>query len=114
MSRKERAFLGFGDELETFDPATWSEPNAAVSQAKPKPAEARRAAEAADFRSREAAPKPPQRRRRTGRNVQFNIKTRQDAIDAFARIADATGWGFGAAFERATELLEREHAAGRL
>lgn len=128
MSRKERASLGFEDALETFDPATWKETEApaakARDKARPKPAEAREAAEAAGFRSREparASPptsetppavKPRQRRRRTGRNVQFNIKTRQDAIDAFARIADARGWGFGEAFERATELLEREHGAG--
>ncbi len=79
------------------------------------------AAEAAGFKSREpvkaeAKPDTPQpkqqRRRRTGRNVQFNIKTKQEAIDAFTAVADANGWGFGEAFERATELLQREHEKG--
>lgn len=124
MSTKERAPLGFGDELESFDPAAWSKPKAKPANDKPKAPVAKEAAEASGFKSREpvkaepapAAPAPAprqQRRRRTGRNVQFNIKTRQEAIEAFTAIADAQGWGFGEAFERATELLQREHGAGK-
>ncbi|MGE7416175.1 stability/partitioning determinant [Methylobacterium tarhaniae] len=124
MSTKERAPLGFGDELESFDPAAWSKPKDKPANDKPKPSVAKEAAEASGFKSREpvkAQPKPEapapapapkqQRRRRTGRNVQFNIKTKQEAIEAFTAIADAQGWGFGEAFERATELLQREHGA---
>lgn len=113
MVTKERASLGFGDELDDFDPAAWSNPKAADN--KPKPAETKQAAEAAGFRSREPVkndvPKrpPTQRRRRTGRNVQFNIKTRQDVIDAFVAIADTKGWGIGETFEFATELLVKEY-----
>ena len=72
----------------------------------------KKAAEAAGFKSREPAkPDTPkqQRRRRTGRNIQFNTKTKQEAIDAFTAVADANDWGFGGAFERATELLQRDH-----
>jgi hypothetical protein len=121
MSTRERAPLGFSDELDNFDPAAWTPPN--VEDAKPKPAEAKRAAEeaaeAAGFRSREPAKKaevtPPrkeQRRRRTGRNVQFNIKTRQETIDAFLAVVDSKGWGIGETFEYATELLVRDTGAG--
>lgn len=115
MSAKGRAPLGFGNELDDFDPAQWAK--SAPSREKPEPETIKQAAEAAGFRSREpvkseAPPQPAprqQRRRRTGRNVQFNIKTKPETIEAFTRIADAMGWGFGEAFERATELLEREN-----
>ncbi|WP_128564303.1 stability/partitioning determinant [Methylobacterium crusticola] len=115
MNAKERPSLGFGDELDDFDPAAWPKPTSASQ--KPEPEITKKSAEVAGFRSREPAksevadqPIPrQQRRRRTGRNVQFNIKTRPEAIEAFTRVADAMGWGFGEAFERATELLQREH-----
>lgn len=119
MSTKERAPLGFGAELDDFDPAAWTNPKKKIANDKPKPAAAREAAEASGFRSREpvkAAPEPvapKQRRRRTGRNVQFNIKTRAETIEAFCAIADAKGWGIGEAFEHATELLARETKAGQ-
>jgi hypothetical protein len=70
--------------------------------------------EAANFRSRD--PKPPpaiplrreQRRHRTGRNVQLNIKARAEAVDAFYAIADRERWVLGETFERAIEALTRE------
>lgn len=31
-------------------------------------------------------------RRKTGRNVQFNIKVKMETIEAFYEIADANGW----------------------
>ena len=104
---KSRQSLGFGDELDNLDPAAWAMP---VTE-RVKPDEAKKAAEAAGFRSREpAAPTsaPKQRRRRTGRNAQFNLKTTPETIEAFTRIADAQGWGLGEAFEKATALLDRE------
>jgi hypothetical protein len=120
MSTKERASLGFGDELDAFDPAAFAPKPAS----KPRPAAevTKWAGEAAGFRSREAAkPEPqnapapaparPDRRRRTGRNVQFNIKTKQETIEAFLAVVDANGWGIGETFEKATELLQREHGA---
>ena len=115
MSTRERPPLGFETELDEFDPVAWPASKAKNANDKLKPADAKKAAEAAGFRSRE--PEKPQlektsprmqRRRRTGRNVQLNIKTRQDTIDAFIAVADAKGWGIGETFEYATELLTRE------
>lgn len=69
--------------------------------------------EAANFRSREPKPAPvtvrrEQRRHRTGRNVQLNIKARQEAVEAFYVIADRQGWVLGDTFERAVNALNRE------
>jgi hypothetical protein len=77
-------------------------------------------AEQAGFRSREAPPplaaaEPApreQRRYRTGRNVQLNLKVRRETVDAFYGIADAQGWVLGEAFERAAAALKREIEAG--
>jgi hypothetical protein len=112
---KERASLGFGDELNAFDPDEFRKPDRRANH-RPEPEDAKRAAEAAGFRSREPVKDTPtilkpagqQRRRRTGRNVQFNIKTTADTIAAFTRIADARGWGIGETFEYATALLEKD------
>ena len=106
-TEKGRQSLGFGDELDDLDPAAWSKP----TTERVKPIEVKKAAEAAGFRSREPtviASAPKQRRRRTGRNAQFNLKTTPETIEAFTRIADTQGWGLGEAFEKATALLERE------
>jgi hypothetical protein len=78
--------------------------------------------ESANFRSREptneasASPSPPEaskpkrqpRTHRTGRNVQFNVKASQDAVDAFYRISDEQEWVLGETLERALAALERE------
>lgn len=105
----DRPKLGFADELESFDPETWA-PKPVSRAAKIDPTEA---AHAAGFRSREpnistekSALKP--RRRRTGRNTQFNIKADPAVIDRFVAIADANGWVFGEAFEYAVGLLEKQ------
>ena len=112
--QKARVDLGFGNELEALDQIEWTPP-------KRKPAasagpDAVRLAEAVGFRSREPksetkpASTPEQtRRRRTGRNVQFNIKARAETIEAFTRIADAKGWGFGETLEHAVALLENAY-----
>ena len=55
--------------------------------------------------------RPPVRRRRTGRNVQFNIKARAETIAAFTAIADAQDWGFGETLEHAVELLEKAYGS---
>ena len=108
---KQRADLGFGDELEGFDPDAWK-PAPKPRAADPKPDETKKLAEASGFRSREGVPsaKPkPQRRRRTGRNAQFNIKARPETIEAFCAIADRQGWGIGETLEHAVALLDREY-----
>ena len=110
--RKGRADLGFGDELESFDPSEWTPKAARAANDRPQAEATREAAKAAGFQSREATPvereaKP--RRRRTGRNAQFNIKARPETIEAFCAIADAQGWGIGETLEQAVALLEREY-----
>ncbi|MFW2541574.1 hypothetical protein ACN2XU_02950 [Primorskyibacter sp. 2E107] len=123
---KERANLGFEDELTGFDPADWTPKPAARKKTPPESRTAsRELAEATGFRSREPVkPAPedkpkkagkaaktaakPVRRRRTGRNAQFNIKTKPETIEAFCAIADANGWGLGETFEHAVTLLQAD------
>ncbi|WP_222435300.1 hypothetical protein, partial [Puniceibacterium confluentis] len=50
----------------------------------------------------------PPRRRRTGRNAQFNLKARPDTIESFCAVADANGWGLGETLEHAVRLLQRD------
>lgn len=119
---KTRASI-FGDEADPLDLSGFAPKSRKDIQ--PPPADAIRAvSEAARFPSREArpapaAPPPPaaparreQRRHRTGRNVQFNIRARQETIDMFLAIADREGWVLGEVLEHAVAALERE-LAGR-
>lgn len=112
-----RADLGFADALEDFNASDWL-PRAPAANEKPPKVATQKAAAASGFRSREPQPEPvkptlrqdPPRRRRTGRNAQFNLKARPETIDAFCAIADAQGWGLGETLERAVALLQREHS----
>lgn len=109
-----RPDLGFGNELEDFDPAKWS--TSAKGLPRPQKVETRQLAEAVGFKSREAGPaggepKKTDRRRRTGRNAQFNLKARPETIEAFCRIADEQGWGLGETLEKAVDLLETNFGA---
>src|SRR3712207_6645265 len=94
-----------------------------LGELKPKapapPEQVRGVAEQEGFRSRapKAAPTDPRpaapergepRRDGTGRNVQLNLKVRQEAVDAFYRLAEERGWVLGEAFERAVSALEKE------
>ena len=49
-----------------------------------------------------------QRRYRTGRNQQLNLKVRAQDAAAFYAIADAEGWVLGDVFARAVAALTRE------
>ena len=81
------------------------------------PEKVRALSEANHFPSRApAGPQPPgntplRRGRRTGRNMQLNIKATQDTVDLFYRLTDSQGWVLGETLERALEALERELAA---
>jgi len=92
----------------------------------PKPTERRKApapreqvkavTEANHFPSRAPAKPSPsvQRRgRRTGRNIQLNIKITAETLDAFYRMSDEHGWVLGETLERALAALERELSAER-
>lgn len=118
---KERADLGFSDALDEFDPEEWGPAKGSAANDKPvlsrpEKAATSKAAAAAGFRSREPQPVPESRagegaaprRRRTGRNAQFNLKARPETIAAFCAVADRQGWGLGETLEKAVELLERE------
>ena len=109
---KERANLGFGDELDSFNPSDWSPREKKTANDRPKSEAAREAAQAAGFQSREPVkPKPAstQRRRRTGRNAQFNIKAKPETIEAFCAVADGQGWGLGETLEFAVKLLREKY-----
>lgn len=97
-----RAKIGFGDalgDLSAFSPL----PRVRTPQ---PPQEA---AEAAGFTSREATPVPPQkpqqRRHRTGRSSQINIKATPETIAAFQAWADSQGLSIAEAFEVATKRI---------
>lgn len=91
-----------------------------------RPEQVKAVAEEAGFRSRGPVPARPakpgtppepaaapmakreQRRYRTGRNQQLNLKVRAEDAAAFYAIADARGWVLGDVFARAVAALERE------
>jgi hypothetical protein len=82
----------------------------------------RRESEAAGFVSRQAASASAApndagsptlrlpRRRRTGRNIQLNLKVDQNTADRLYRIADRHGWVLGETLEHALEALEKAMA----
>lgn len=111
---KERVDLGFADALDEFNPADWQPKPEDLARQKPEKAASRMIAEASGFKSREAPERAGEgsaapRRRRTGRNAQFNLKARPETIAAFCAVADRQGWGLGETLEKAVELLEREY-----
>lgn len=134
---KQRASLGFADSLDDFNLDEWAPKEKKADKVKDISSNgqdentkqlaseiASQAAKAAGFKSREpkkAAPiikeenvkaqLPPPRRRRTGRNAQFNLKARPETIAAFCAIADSQEWGLGETLEKAVALLEKEYKA---
>lgn len=105
-----RAKIGFGDalsDLGSFEPTK-----------RQKPAPEPQAAAEAGFTRREPSPaaKAPeqpqkaQRRRRTGRNAQINIKAKPETLEQFYAAADEMGIGVGEAFEVAVDLLRKKIA----
>jgi hypothetical protein len=113
---RARADLGFGGALDDFDLTQWQPKSDRAAPAPQERQQTRQTAEALGFRSREAAPTPVGqggatvvRRRRTGRNQQFNLKARPETIEAYCRIADAHGWGLGETLEYAVALLEERY-----
>ena len=111
---KPRASIFEEGEAQTLDVASFS-PKTAIDAKAPGAEQVRAVAQAAHFRSREAAaPKPEAqakraaRRYRTGRNVQFNVKALQATVDAFYAVTEAQGWVLGYTLQRAIEALQRE------
>ena len=117
---KRASIFDTGDEdvdLSAFAPKTTPNRDA------PSADQVRVVSEAAKFPSRERpkaakAPAPvpaaapiraarEQRRHRTGRNIQLNVKASQATIDAFYEITDQQGWVLGETLEHALEALRR-------
>ena len=116
MISGDRASI-FGTDNE-FDVSGFVPKTAEMPAAKRE--QVRAVSEAASFRSREpnaaltvstAKPKREQRRYRTGRNAQLNIKIKPETLEDFYALVDRTGWVQGEAFERAIEALKRELAS---
>ena len=123
---RPRVDLGFGEPLDSLDLSDFAPDPAPQTRARPEAALSRAVAERTGFSSREAAagqggktPPPPVavtpaerqpvRRRRTGRNAQFNLKAKPETIAAFCAVADANDWGLGETLEYAVALLERDY-----
>ncbi len=87
----------FDLDLSSFKPAP--------TKLQARPEAIRQVSEANNFPSRV-------RRRRTGRNVQLNIKVTPEALHRFTAVADRNRWTFGETFERALDALFN-HTAGR-
>ena len=101
------------------------EPDLDLTEFEPKPAKGRptqvesreqirAVTEANHFPSR--APAKPEtapvarRGRRTGRNIQLNIKITAETLNRFYRVSDESDWLLGETFEHALDALERELA----
>ena len=104
------------------------QPKPAVDPIAPSAEEVRAVSEKANFRSREAraqsgAVRAPgelaanpqlrqQRRYRTGRNVQLNIKVTAQTCADFNQITEENGWVGGETLERALAALRRVQGMG--
>jgi hypothetical protein len=112
---KQRASLFDGGDTQELDVASFAPKTSADVQA-PKAEQVRAVTQAAQFISREPAlpksaakAKRPQRRYRTGRNVQLNAKVLQETRDLLYEITDAhEGWVLGYTLQRALDALQRE------
>jgi hypothetical protein len=94
-------------EEDDFDVSSFTPKKPVTSE--PQAEAVRAVSETADFRSREPVQgKKPDRRHRTGRNEQLNLKVTAKARDLFYAITDQQGWVQGFTFERAVAALERE------
>lgn len=93
-------------DVSSFKPTAPKKPAAA-------PEVIRKVSEEQNFPSRAPVKKPvrQQRRHRTGRNVQLNIKATPETIERFQAIADRQKWVLGEALEHALDALEARLAA---
>jgi hypothetical protein len=73
-------------------------------------------AEANGFPDRSPAPslKREQRRHRTGRNAQLNIRMTPQAVDRFCAISDRHGWIFSQTLDAMMDVFEAAERSGQL
>jgi len=95
-------------DISDFAPAIPTKPKAPVSAV-------RKVAEANGFTASRAPPstRPPQRRHRTGRNAQLNLKVTPETLAQFTAIADRENWLLAETLEHALDALERVLARRR-
>jgi hypothetical protein len=99
MSEPDRADpLG---DISDFAPAIPAKPKAPVAMV-------RKVSEANGFTARRApaATRPSQRRHRTGRNAQLNLKVTPETLARFTAIADREKWLLAETLEHAIDALE--------
>lgn len=112
---KERADLGFADDLDELDVSDFQPSKPKEAAKRPGKEETVKAAQAAGFQSREPAKAKSGaggtrlRRRRTGRTQQLNLKVTTETLQAFYKISDQQGWVLGETLEHAVALLEKEY-----
>jgi len=112
MAKQRASIFDAGEQLDVSPFAPRAQPDASA----PPPEQVKAVSQTANFRSREPSPpktetklKRPPRLHRTGRNVQFNVKAKQETVDAIYAITEAhPGWVLGYTLERAVEALQRE------
>lgn len=138
MAKTRSSIFDDGDDSADLDLGAFA-PKAAPDTAAPPLDQVRAVSEASRFPSRESKPRPPrapkaapvvaaptpavaseplsapreQRRHRTGRNVQLNMKVRQEDVDTLLAIGAAQKWVQGEVLEHALAALQRELAAGK-
>lgn len=103
-----RAKIGFSDALSDLEGFSKTKRERPISEPK--------VAKAAGFTRREPGmsggaenvQQKAQRRRRTGRNAQINIKAKPETLEQFYAIVDEMECGVGEAFEIAVELLSKK------
>lgn len=88
-----------------FDLSDFQPKEAAVASAIPMEA-VKAVSEAADFRSRDPGANR-QRRYKTGRNRQLNIKATSETIALFGALADRNGWSMAETLEQALTALQQ-------
>jgi hypothetical protein len=95
-------------DISDFAPATPPKLKAPVSAV-------RKVAEANGFTASRAPAvmRPLQRRRRTGRNVQLNLKVTPETLAQFTTIADREKWLLAETLEHALDALEKALARRR-
>jgi hypothetical protein len=115
MSKSRASIFEQAEEVTKLDVGSFTPKKAADLNAPPAE-KVREVSLAAQFRSREPGvtksetkAKRAPRLHRTGRNVQFNVKVKQETVDAIYAITEAhPGWVLGYTLERAIAALKRE------
>jgi len=108
---------GLFNDKDDFDVSGFAPKKSPAAASVAPPAEVVRNVSEGAFQSREAVDAVPQsirtlrqRRRRTGRNLQLNLKASAIWMEAFYKISDSQRWTLGETFERAIAALQRELA----